>query len=126
MIQSKHEKKKDIHFGKNLSLEFIEEKYLTYTKTKIKYPKSQFCFFYFKGFCLLPKKECQFAHGFEDLNYNNFLLFVNDKKSFENENQKKLQKEYFYRFISNSENFFYLNLLEFQNENKNLFKKIFN
>ena len=125
MIESKRQKKKDLHLGKNLSLDFIKEKYFSYLNTKIKYPKSQFCFFYFKGFCLLPKEKCQFAHGFEDLNYSDFLLFVKDKNAFENENQKKLQKEYFYRFISTIQEFFYVNLFEFQNEHKNLFQKIF-
>ena len=106
MIESKRQKKKDLHLGKNLSLDFIKEKYFSYLNTKIKYPKSQFCFFYFKGFCLLPKEKCQFAHGFEDLNYSDFLLFVKDKNAFENENQKNYKKNIFIVLYQQFKNFF--------------------
>ena len=45
--------------------EEIKIEYDRYLNCKLKYPKSQFCFFYFKGTCLLGAK-CQFCYGNEE------------------------------------------------------------
>ena len=45
----------------NITPEQIKSQYDEYLNCKLMYPKSQFCFFYFKGTCLLGNKR-QFCH----------------------------------------------------------------
>ena len=83
----------------DLTTEEIKAKYDKYLNCKLKYPKSQFCFFYFKGTCLLGDK-CQFCHGYEEFSMDRYLNFLKDKDAVEKDSQKYYQKFYF--FFNNS------------------------
>ena len=117
-FQLKNRKKKF-----NLTKEEIKEKYNSYLNCKLKYPKSQFCYFYFKGTCLLGNK-CQFCHGYEEFSMDRFLTFLEDKNAVEKSSQKFYQKFYFNQIISPNE-YTYDNLLEYQEKHPELFKKKF-
>jgi hypothetical protein len=47
---------------------------------KSSYPKGQFCSYWIRGVCWIPKEKCQFAHGMDDLNYDFLLKFSQDRK----------------------------------------------
>ena len=104
-----------------LTPEDIKAKYKKYLNCKLKYPKSQFCFFYFKGTCLLGKK-CQFCHGYEEFSMDRYFTFLADKDAVEYSSQKYYQKFYFNMIISPDE-YTYDNLLEFQEKHPDLFKQ---
>ena len=101
----------------------IKIKYDKYLNCKLKYPKSQFCFFYFKDECLLGSK-CQFCHGYEEFSLERFLTFLNDKTAVKYSSQKYYQKYYFNHIIPEDE-YSYSNLLEYQEKHPDLFKKKF-
>ena len=101
--------------------EDIKAKYTKYLNCKLKYPKSQFCFFYFKGTCLLGNK-CQFCHGYKEFSMDRYFTFLADKDAVEYSSQKYYQKFYFNMIISTDE-YTYDNLLEFQETHPELFKK---
>ena len=104
----------------DLTKEEIKAKYNIYLNCKLKYPKSQFCFFYFKGTCLLGD-TCQFCHGYEEFSMDRFFKFLNDKEAVEKSSQRFYQKFYFNQIISPDE-YKYDNLLKFQEEHLDLFK----
>ena len=112
-------KKRKMKF--DLSMEEKKAKYETYLNCKLKYPKSQFCFFYFKGTCLLGNK-CQFCHGYEEFSTDRYFTILQDKEAIEKSSQKYYQKFYFSEIIPSDE-YNYDNLLEFQDKYPNLFKK---
>ena len=107
----------------DLTDEQIKEKYNLYLNCKLKYPKSQFCFFYFKGTCLLGNK-CQFCHGYDEFSMDRFFTFLKDKDAVEKSSQRYYQKFYFNRIIP-PEEYTYDNLMEFQKNHPGLFKKIY-
>ena len=99
----------------------IKIKYDAYLNCKLKYPKSQFCFFYFKGTCLLGNK-CQFCHGYEEFSMDRFFNFLKDKTAVEKSSQKYYQKFYFNQIIP-PEQYTYDNLLEFQEQHPDFFNR---
>ena len=103
--------------------EEIKIKYDRYLNCKLKYPKSQFCFFYFKDECLLGSK-CQFCHGYEEFSMDRFLTFLKDKTAVKYSSQKYYQKYYFNHIIPEDE-YTYSNLLEYQEKHPDLFKRKF-
>ena len=103
--------------------EEIKIKYDKYLNCKLKYPKSQFCFFYFKDECLLGSK-CQFCHGYEEFSIDRFFTFLNDKTAVKYSSQKYYQKYYFNHIIPEDE-YTYSNLLEYQEKHPDLFKRKF-
>ena len=105
----------------DLTIEEIKNKYEIYLNCKLKYPKSQFCFFYFKGTCLLGDK-CQFCHGYKEFSMDRFFTFLQDKNAVEKSSQKFYQKFYFNQIIP-KEQYTYDNLLEFQEQHSELFHK---
>ena len=105
------------------TLEEIKAKYNLYLNCKLKYPKSQFCYFYFKGTCTLGNK-CQFCHGYKEFSMERFFKFLEDKEAVERNSQKFYQKFYFNQIIPPNE-YTYDNLLEFQETHPDLFKKKF-
>jgi hypothetical protein len=115
-FQIKNRKKKF-----ELSIDEIKAKYKAYLNCKLKYPKSQFCYFYFKGTCLLGDK-CQFCHGYEEFSMDRFFEFLQDEYALLKSSQKFYQKFYFNQIISPDE-YTYDNLLEFQDKHPELFKK---
>ena len=100
--------------------EEIKIKYDKYLNCKLKYPKSQFCFFYFKDECLLGSK-CQFCHGYEEFSLERFLTFLNDKTAV----KYSSQKYYHFNHIIPEDEYSYNNLLEYQEKHPDLFKKKF-
>ena len=74
-----------------ITIEEIKIEYDKYLNCKLKYPKSQFCFFYFKDECLLGPK-CQFCHGYEEFSLDRFLTFINDKTAVKYNSQRYYQK----------------------------------
>ena len=106
-----------------ITIEEIKLKYDRYLNCKLKYPKSQFCFFYFKGTCILGKK-CQFCHGYEEFSMDRYFTFLKDKTAVEYSCQKYYQKFYFNRIIP-EDSYTYDNLLEFQEKHPDLFSKKF-
>jgi len=115
-FQIKNRKKKF-----QLSIDEIKAKYQAYLNCKLKYPKSQFCYFYFKGTCLLGDK-CQFCHGYDEFSMDRFFEFLQDEYAMLKSSQKFYQKFYFNQIISPDE-YTYDNLLEFQEKHPELFKK---
>ena len=106
-----------------ITIEEIKIKYDKYLNCKLKYPKSQFCFFYFKDECLLDSK-CQFCHGYKEFSLDRFLTFLQDKTAVKYSSQKYYQKYYFNHIIPEDE-YTYSNLLEYQEKHPDLFKKKF-
>ena len=104
-----------------LTIEEIKSKYEKYLNCKLKYPKSQFCYFYFKGTCLLGNK-CQFCHGYNEFSMDRYFTFLEDKDAVEYSSQKYYQKFYFNKIIP-PEAYTYDNLLEYQDKHPNLFTK---
>ena len=104
----------------NLTEEQIKSQYETYLNCKLLYPKSQFCFFYFKGTCLLGNK-CQFCHGYQEFSLERYLTFLKDKDAVEKSSQKYYQKFYFYQIIP-EDSYTYENLLEYQDKHPDEFK----
>ena len=90
----------------DLTIEEIKNKYEIYLNCKLKYPKSQFCFFYFKGTCLLGDK-CQFCHGYKEFSMDRFFTFLQDKNAVEKSSQKFYQKFYFNQIIPKEQYGFY-------------------
>ena len=115
-FQIKNRKKKF-----ELSIDEIKAKYKAYLNCKLKYPKSQFCYFYFKGTCLLGDK-CQFCHGYEEFSMDRFFEFLQDEYAMLKSSQKFYQKFYFNQIISPDE-YTYDNLLEYQEKHPELFTK---
>lgn len=107
----------------NLTPEQIKSQYNEYLNCKLMYPKSQFCFFYFKGTCLLGNK-CQFCHGYQEFSLERYLTFLKDETAVEKSSQKYFQKFYFNQLISEDE-YTYDNLLEYQEKHPDEFKKKF-
>ena len=105
----------------NLTPEQIKSQYEAYLNCKLMYPKSQFCFFYFKGTCLLGNK-CQFCHGYQEFSMDRYLTFLKDETAIEKSSQKFYQKFYFYQVIS-EDAYTYDNLLEYQEKHPDEFKK---
>ena len=105
----------------NLTPEQIKSQYDAYLNCKLMYPKSQFCFFYFKGTCLLGNK-CQFCHGYQEFSMDRYLTFLKDETAIEKSSQKFYQKFYFYQVIS-EDAYTYDNLLEYQEKHPDEFKK---
>ena len=105
----------------NITPEQIKSQYDAYLNCKLKYPKTQFCFFYFKGTCLLGNK-CQFCHGYQEFEMDRYLTFVKDKIAVENSSQKFYQKFYFNQLIPDEE-YTYDNLLEYQEKHPEEFNK---
>ena len=103
--------------------EEIKIEYDRYLNCKLKYPKSQFCFFYFKDECLLGDK-CQFCHGYQEFSMDRYFTFLKDKTAVEYSSQKYYQKFYFNHIIPEDE-YTYSNLLEYQDKHPDLFKKKF-
>ena len=103
--------------------EEIKIKYDKYLNCKLKYPKSQFCFFYFKDECLLGEK-CQFCHGYQEFSMDRYLTFLQDKTAVKYSSQKYYQKYYFNHIIPEDE-YTYSNLLEYQEKHPELFPKKF-
>ena len=99
--------------------EEIKIEYDRYLNCKLKYPKSQFCFFYFKGTCLLGAK-CQFCHGYEEFSMDRYFTFLKDKTAVNYSSQKYYQKFYFNHIIPEDE-YTYDSLLEFQDKHPDLF-----
>ena len=106
-----------------ITIEEIKIQYDRYLNCKLKYPKSQFCFFYFKDECLLGNK-CQFCHGYKEFSWDRFFTFLNDKDAVKYSSQKYYQKYYFNHIIPEDE-YTYSNLLEFQEKHPDLFSKKF-
>ena len=107
----------------NITPEQIKSQYDAYLNCKLKYPKTQFCFFYFKGTCLLGNK-CQFCHGYQEFAMDRYLTFVKDKIAVENSSQKFYQKFYFNQLIPDDA-YTYDNLLEYQEKHPEEFNKKF-
>ena len=107
----------------NITPEQIKSQYDEYLNCKLMYPKSQFCFFYFKGTCLLGNK-CQFCHGYQEFSLERYLTFLKDETAVEKSSQKYYQKFYFNQLISEDE-YTYDNLLEYQEKHPDEFKKKF-
>ena len=107
----------------NITPEQIKSQYDAYLNCKLMYPKSQFCFFYFKGTCLLGNK-CQFCHGYQEFAMDRYLTFVKDKIAVENSSQKFYQKFYFNQLIPDDA-YTYDNLLEYQEKHPEEFNKKF-
>ena len=101
----------------------IKFEYERYLNCKLKYPKSQFCYFYFKGTCTLGAK-CQFCHGLNEFSMDRYLTFLKDKDAVENGDQHFYQKFYFDQVIS-EDDYTYDSLLEYQANHKDEFEKIF-
>ena len=113
----------DIKNRKNkflLTEEEIKAKYEEYLNCKLKYPKSQFCYFYFKGTCLLGAK-CQFCHGFKEFSMDRFFIFLKDEEALKKSSQKYYQKFYFNKIIPDAQ-YTYDNLLEYQENHPEHFK----
>ena len=116
----------DIKNRKNkflLTEEEIKSKYEEYLNCKLKYPKSQFCYFYFKGTCLLGNK-CQFCHGYKEFSMDRFFIFLKDEFALKKSCQKYYQKFYFNKIIPNDQ-YTYDNLLEYQKNHPEQFKDIY-
>ena len=107
---------------KKYSLEKIKEQYNDYINHKFKYPKGQFCLFYFKGTCTLNDK-CQFAHGINDFSFENYLKLINDPEAIKTELQKNWQNYKFYQLFKEYSSYNYDNLVEYQKKHKELFPK---
>ena len=107
----------------DLNPEKIKFEYERYLNCKLKYPKSQFCYFYFKGTCTLGNK-CQFCHGYSEFSMDRYLTFLKDKDAIENGDQHFYQKFYFDQVIS-EDDYTYDSLLEYQNNHKDEFKNIY-
>ena len=107
----------------NITPEQIKSQYDAYLNCKLKYPKTQFCFFYFKGTCLLGNK-CQFCHGYQEFAMDRYLTFLKDKIAVESSSQKFYQKFYFNQLIPDEE-YTYDNLLEYQEKHPEEFNKKF-
>ena len=107
----------------NITPEQIKSQYDAYLNCKLMYPKSQFCFFYFKGTCLLGNK-CQFCHGYQEFSMDRYLTFLKDKIAVESSSQKFYQKFYFNQLIPDEE-YTYDNLLEYQEKHPEEFNKKF-
>ena len=107
----------------NITPEQIKSQYDAYLNCKLKYPKTQFCFFYFKGTCLLGNK-CQFCHGYQEFSMDRYLTFLKDKIAVESSSQKFYQKFYFNQLIPDEE-YTYDNLLEYQEKHPEEFNKKF-
>ncbi len=104
------------------SIEKIKEQYNKYINHKFKYPKGQFCLFYFKGTCSL-NDECQFAHGMTDFSFENYLKLINDPEAIKTELQKYWQNYKFYQLFKEYDSYTYDNLIEYQKIHKELFPK---
>ena len=107
----------------DITPEEIKVEYERYLNCKLKYPKSQFCFFYFKDECILGNK-CQFCHGYKEFSMERFLNFVKDKTAVETSSQKYYQKYYFNHIIP-TELYTYENLLDYQEKHKDKFKTLY-
>ena len=105
----------------NITPEQIKSQYDEYLNCKLMYPKSQFCFFYFKGTCLLGNK-CQFCHGYQEFSMDRYLTFLKDKIAVESSSQKFYQKFYFNQLIPDDA-YTYDNLLEYQEKHPEEFNK---
>ena len=107
----------------DITPEEIKVEYERYLNCKLKYPKSQFCFFYFKDECTLGNK-CQFCHGYKEFSMERFLNFAKDKTAVETSSQKYYQKYYFNHIIP-TELYTYENLLDYQEKHKDKFKTLY-
>ena len=101
----------------------IKFEYERYLNCKLKYPKSQFCYFYFKGTCTLGNK-CQFCHGYKEFSMDRYLTFLKDKDAVENGDQHFYQKFYFDQVIP-EDDYTYDSLLEYQEKHKDEFTKLY-
>ena len=106
--------------SRNKTKEEILSEYIKYLAYNFKYPKAQFCYFYFKGICI--NNKCQFAHGIKELDFNSFLRFIQDKETYNKEKQIQWQKPYFYRLIEIKDRT-YDSLFPYQNAHKDKFSK---
>ncbi len=113
--KNKEKKKKN-------SIETIKVNFNNYVNHKFKYPKGQFCLFYFKGTCSLNNK-CQFAHGMTDFSFENYLKLINDPEAIKTELQKYWQHYNFYQLFKEYHLYPYDNLVEYQKTHKELFPK---
>ena len=113
--KNKEKKKKN-------SIETIKKNFNNYVNHKFKYPKGQFCLFYFKGTCSLNNK-CQFAHGMTDFSFENYLKLINDPEAIKTELQKYWQHYNFYQLFKEYHLYPYDNLVEYQKTHKELFPK---
>ena len=104
--------------NQKIPIEKIREEYNIYINHKFKYPKGQFCKFFFRGTCTLENK-CQFAHGMTDFSFDNYLKFINDPEAIKTESQNVWQPYYYYRLFKE---YSYDNLMEYQKKHKELFK----
>ena len=104
--------------NQKIPIEKIREEYNIYINHKFKYPKGQFCKFFFRGTCTLENK-CQFAHGMRDFSFDNYLKFINDPEAIKTESQNVWQPYYYYRLFKE---YSYDNLMEYQKKHKELFK----
>lgn len=104
----------------SLILEEIKKKYEEYLNCKLGYPKSQFCYFYFKGSCILGSK-CQFCHGYQEFSMDRYLAFLKDESALRKSCQKYYQKFYYNKIIP-PEEYTYDNLLEYQEKHQEQFK----
>jgi len=92
------------------------QKQKEYEQHKSNYYKGQICTFYLRGLCWMDHK-CQFAHGIDDLNFENFMKFSQDrknKKPINSDHVKNLQRSY---LITNRS---YKILYDFQENNKHI------
>ena len=108
--------------SRNKTKEEILAEYNKYLAHNFKYPKAQFCYFYFKGICM--NNKCQFVHGIKELDFDSFLLFIQDKEIFNKEKQIQWQKPYFYRLIDIKDRT-YDSLFQYQNVHKDKFPNIY-
>ena len=121
-METLHTKEKNEYSSRNKSRKEIEDEYAKYLSHTFKYPKAQMCYYYFKGICY--NKQCQFAHGFSDLNMDAYFSFIKDSSVFPAEKGMNWQKPYFYRLFERKDRT-YIDLYNYQNAHKDKFEHIY-
>lgn len=90
---------------------------------KSNYFKGQFCSYWIRGVCWIPKEKCQFAHGIDDLIYENFVRLSENRKENIVDFGEIANNIQTFRILINK-NYFLLH--EFINENKHKIPELHN